>query len=152
MNTYIVAAAVITDGEKVLITQRKKDASQGLKWEFPGGKVEEGEDPEHCIVREIKEELDIEIEVRDIFRVVMHRYRDRNILLLAYLCSHTGGRPAPVDCRDLSWVPVERLAEYDLAAADVPVAGKLQQIFRGEKLSPGVEKAQDKGQHSHRRQ
>ncbi len=130
MNTYIVAAAVITDGEKVLITQRNKGASQELKWEFPGGKVEGGEDPERCIVREIKEELNIDVEVRDIFKVVMHSYRDRNILLLAYLCRHTGGDPAPVGCRDLSWVPVERLADYDLSAADLPIAAKLQEVRR----------------------
>lgn len=129
MNTYIVAAAVITDGHRALITQRKKDASQGLKWEFPGGKVEEGEGPEHCVVREIKEELNMDIEVRDIFKVVMHRYGDRSILLLAYLCRHTGGDPVPVGCRDLAWVPVERLTDYDLAAADVPIAEKLQYVL-----------------------
>jgi 8-oxo-dGTP diphosphatase len=129
MKTYVVTAAVVTDGGRVLITQRKKEASQGLKWEFPGGKVEEGEDPEHCVVREIKEELNMDVEVRDIFKVVMHRYKDRNILLLAYLCRHTGGVPAPVGCRDLAWVPVERLADYDLAAADVPIAEKLRATY-----------------------
>lgn len=131
MNTVIVTAAVITDGERVVLTQRKEGASQGLKWEFPGGKVEEGEDPEDCIVREIKEELDIDIEVLDIFKAVMHRYGERNILLLAYLCRHTGGVPAPVGCRRISLVPVGRLMEFDLAAADVPIAAKLQEACAG---------------------
>ncbi|KJR96073.1 MAG: NUDIX hydrolase [Peptococcaceae bacterium BRH_c4a] len=128
MNTYIVTAAVITDQDRVLITQRKKNSNQGLKWEFPGGKMEEGEDPEGCLIREIKEELDIDIAVQDIFKVVMHRYGDRNILLLAYLCSHAGGDPAPLECNNIAWVPVKRLMDFDLAAADVPVAAKLQEV------------------------
>jgi len=127
MNTYIVTAAVITDQDRVLIAQRKKNSNQGLKWEFPGGKIEEGEDPEGCLVREIKEELDIDIAVQDIFKVVMHRYVDRNILLLAYLCSHTG-HPKPLECNDIAWVPVNRLMDFDLAAADVPIAAKLQEV------------------------
>lgn len=136
MKTYIVAAAVITDNGRVLITQRNKDASQGLKWEFPGGKMEEGEDPESCIIREIKEELDMDIKVHDIFKVVMHRYGERNILLLAYWCSRTGGSLSPLGCRDFTWAPVSRLLEFDLAAADVPIAAKLQEVLPG-RISPG---------------
>lgn len=128
MKTYIVTAAVITDRDRVLITQRKENSSQGLKWEFPGGKIEAGEDPEHCVAREIKEELDIDIAVRDIFKVVMHRYEDRYILLLAYLCSHTGGDPSPLGCNKIAWVPVQGLLGYDLAEADVPIAKKLQEV------------------------
>lgn len=130
METVIVTAAVITDGKKVLITQRKKDSNHGLKWEFPGGKLEEGEDPEDCIVREIKEELNIDIEVQDIFKVVMHRYGERNILLLAYLCRHTGGKPVTIGCRDISWAPVEKLMEFDLLAADICIAKKLQEVYK----------------------
>lgn len=126
-KTYIVTAAVITKGDRVLITQRKENSNQGLKWEFPGGKIEEGEDPEQCVVREIKEELDIDIEVREIFKVVMHGYDDRYVLLLAYLCSHAGGDPVPLGCNKICWVPVKRLLEYDLSEADVPIAKKLQE-------------------------
>ncbi len=128
MDTYIVTAALITDRDRVLISQRKKDSNQGLKWEFPGGKIEEGEDPEGCLTREVKEELDIDIAVLDIFHAVMHRYEDRNILLLAYLCRHTGGEPVPLECSNIAWVPVNSLMEYDLAAADVPIAAKLQEV------------------------
>lgn len=130
MNTIIVTAAVIVEDGKVLLAQRKKGSNHELKWEFPGGKLEEGEDPEDCIIREIKEELNMNIEVRDIFKVVMHRYSERNIMLLAYLCSQTGGDPVPLECRDISWAPVERLMEFDLLAADVPIAAKLQEAHK----------------------
>lgn len=129
MKTFIVTAAVIIDSGRVLITRRKEEASQGHKWEFPGGKVEEGEDPEDCIVREIKEEIDIDIEVDSIYKAVMHRYGERNILLLAYLCRHVGGSPVPLECSSIQRVPVQRLMDYDLAAADIPIARKLQEDF-----------------------
>ncbi|HBV97695.1 MAG: hypothetical protein JL50_03370 [Peptococcaceae bacterium BICA1-7] len=127
MKTFIVTAAVITHGGRVLITRRKEDASRGLKWEFPGGKLEEGEDPEDCIVREIREEIDIDIEVDRIYKAIMHRYPETNILLLAYLCRHVGGSPVPLECSDIQWAPVQRLMDYDLAEADIPIARKLQE-------------------------
>ncbi|MHB8157921.1 MAG: (deoxy)nucleoside triphosphate pyrophosphohydrolase [Desulfocucumaceae bacterium] len=132
MSTYIVTAAVITDGDRVLITQRKKGSNQELKWEFPGGKLEDGEDPEHCIKREIKEEINIDIEVKKIFKVVMHSYGDRNILLLAYRCSHLAGEPVTLECNSISWVQAERLLDYDLAAADIPIATELQEVMANE--------------------
>ncbi|MFZ5644300.1 MAG: 8-oxo-dGTP diphosphatase MutT [Bacillota bacterium] len=129
MNTIIVIAAVIENRGSVLITQRKKDVSQGLKWEFPGGKLEDGEAPEECIVREIKEELNIEIEVNRIIKAVNHRYSERNILLLAYLCRQVGGVPMTLDCESFSWVPVRELMKYDLAEADIPIAIYLQEVL-----------------------
>lgn len=129
MNTIVVTAAVIEHRGNVLLSQRKKDASQGLKWEFPGGKLEDGEAPEECIVREIKEELNIDIEVDGILKAVSHRYSERNILLLAYLCRHVGGVPMTLDCKSFSWVPVKELMKYDLAEADIPIAIYLQEVL-----------------------
>lgn len=127
MATFIVAAAVIEENGRVLLAQRNKNDHQGLKWEFPGGKIEEGEDPIHCIVREIKEELDLDIEVQDIFQVVMHRYPDRNILLLAYRCKRIHGEPSPLGCRDICWAKTSALPEFDLAEADILIAEKIRQ-------------------------
>lgn len=67
----------------------------------------------------------MDIVVQDIFKVVLHRYTDRNILLLAYLCRTTGGDPVPLGCKDLSWIPVSKLTNFDLAEADIPIAVKL---------------------------
>jgi len=129
MSTIIVTAAVIEDRGSVLISQRKKDANQGLKWEFPGGKLEDGESPEECIIREVKEELNIDIEVDRILKAVSHRYNERFILLLAYLCRHVGGVPKTLDCKSFSWVPVRELMKYDLAEADIPIAIYLQEVL-----------------------
>ncbi|GBF34075.1 hypothetical protein DCCM_3187 [Desulfocucumis palustris] len=120
-----VTAALILDNDRVLLAQRKSGAQQSLKWEFPGGKLEAGETPEECLAREIKEELDIDIQVKEIFTAVAHSYGDRNILLLAYLCRRTGGTPSPRDCNDFQWVSLNSLLKYDLAEADLPIAIKL---------------------------
>lgn len=140
MNTLIVTAAIIIDSGRVLITQRKREASQGLKWEFPGGKVEDGEDPEDCLVREIKEEINIQIKVQRIYKAVLHRYEDRVVVLLAYLCGHVEGQPVPLECRSIRWVPVNKLMDFDLSAADIPIAGKLQEDFENECTAEGKTK------------
>ncbi len=131
MKTVIVCAAVILKGSDVLLAQRKEGTSQAMKWEFPGGKLEEGENPESCIIREIKEELNITVAVKDIFKVVAHCYSDKRILLLSYLCRHADGIPVAYGCKDFAWVPVTKLLNYDLAEADLPIAKKLQALKNG---------------------
>ncbi|MEG6616529.1 8-oxo-dGTP diphosphatase MutT [Peptococcaceae bacterium 1198_IL3148] len=124
--TIVVTAAIITRGNELLIAQRKKDDALSLKWEFPGGKVEEGEDPRDCLRREIKEELAMEVAVGDSYDVVFHRYPDKAVLLLFYLCTYQGGRPVAKGCNDFRWVTIEQLSQYQFAPADVPVVEKLQ--------------------------
>jgi len=125
MDTIVVTAAIIKNGDRYLIAQRKKGASQEMKWEFPGGKIEKGEDPEECLQREILEELNTEVEVEGIYQVVSHNYGDRHIILLYYTCRMTGGEPKPVDCQDFRWVTAEEMAQYDFAPADRPVVDRL---------------------------
>ena len=124
----IVTAAVIRRGNKVLVARREGGDLAG-RWEFPGGKLEPGESPEACLAREIKEELDLEVRVGDIFAVVYHRYQTGPILLLAYECVPVAaGRPEEtLRSRDgVRWVSPEELTRLDLAPADVPIAAKLK--------------------------
>jgi len=121
----IVTAALIVDEDKILITQRKKGKKGGLLWEFPGGKLEEGESPEECIVREIKEELNIDIEVIDIFDVVFHRYTEFNLLMLVYRCSFKGGEITAKEVEDFRWVSAFELKEYNFLEADIGVVEKI---------------------------
>jgi 8-oxo-dGTP diphosphatase len=122
----VVTAAVIKNRDnKILICQRKPDSHNGLKWEFPGGKLEEQETPEQCLRREIKEELDVDIEVGEIFKVVKQDYSDRVILLLAYECNYISGELKTIDCNDYKWVKKSEIKKYDIALADIPIVEKL---------------------------
>ena len=123
----IVTAAVIREGDRVLVAQRQSGHLAG-KWEFPGGKLEPGESPEECLVREIKEELGLAVRVEDIFAAVYHRYETGPILLLAYTCTLADGcEPSEGYLQDGTgrWVSLEQLGRLDLAPADVPIAEKL---------------------------
>lgn len=81
----IVTAGVVYKDDAVLIARRTAGALEGL-WEFPGGKLERGESPEECLTRELREELGLNVEIEDIFRVVYHVYAHGPVLLLAYRC------------------------------------------------------------------
>jgi 8-oxo-dGTP diphosphatase len=121
MNTVIVTASLIIEQGKVLVTQRKKNSSHGLLWEFPGGKVKEGEDPREALRRELKEELDVEVEVGMIFDAVFYSYPEYPILLLVYRCRIEKGSLKPIGCRDLRWVTLEELEKLAMPPADEPI-------------------------------
>ncbi|MEW6374290.1 MAG: 8-oxo-dGTP diphosphatase MutT [Thermodesulfobacteriota bacterium] len=121
MKTIIVTAGVIIEQRKVLVTQRKENSSHGLLWEFPGGKVEEGEEPRKALRRELKEELGIEVEVGKIFEAVFYSYPDYPILLLAYHCRVEKGIPKPVGCQDLRWIEFRELERLAMPPADDPI-------------------------------
>jgi 8-oxo-dGTP diphosphatase len=133
MKTVIVTAALIIEEGKILVTQRKKDSSHGLLWEFPGGKVKEGEDPRQALRRELKEELDVEAEVGMLFDVVFHTYPEYPILLLVYRCRVGKGSLKPIGCHDLRWVTLGELEELAMPPADDPIRKHL--FSSGKELS-----------------
>ena len=121
MRTVIVTAALIIEQGRILVTQRKKDSSHGLLWEFPGGKVEEGEDPRKALRRELKEELDVEVQVGMLFDVVFHFYPEYPILLLVFCCQVEKGSLKPLGCHDLRWVSLKELENLAMPLADDPI-------------------------------
>ena len=125
MKTVMVTAALIIEQGKILVTQRKKDSSQGLLWEFPGGKVKEGEDPRKALQREIKEELDVEVEVGMIFDVAYYSYPEYPILLLVYRCRIEKGSLKPIGCHDLRWVTPDEFETLTMPPADDPIRKRL---------------------------
>ena len=125
MKTLIVTAGLIVEEGKILVTQRKEDSHQGLLWEFPGGKVKEGEEPREALRRELKEELDIVVEVGRIFEVVYYSYPKYPILLLVYYCQIEKGVLKPLGCQDLRWVSLEELKRLPMPPADVPICNHL---------------------------
>jgi 8-oxo-dGTP diphosphatase len=119
----VVVCALILRGERVLIAQRPEGKHLALKWEFPGGKVEPGEQPAAALVREIREELGCEIEVLDPLPASLHVYDRGQIRLLPFLCALAADSPEPFPHEHLTiaWVSRSEISGYDLAAADLPI-------------------------------
>lgn len=132
----LVTAAIVHDGQRLLIAQRRMDSkNEGGKWEFPGGKVEFCECPESCLVREIKEELDVEIEIERLFNVVSHVFEvdglHRHIVLLCYVAkikSQNGVQAIPkaIEVAEVRWVEIGDLDRFQFAAADINIVQKIK--------------------------
>jgi 8-oxo-dGTP diphosphatase len=116
-----VTAGIIIKDKKVLVVQRKPNSSRGLRWEFPGGKVEKGENPRQCLKRELNEELGIEVDIGRRFEIVYHQYKDMRILLLSYLCHVVHGEPRTIDCHRLKWITEKELKDLPMTEADIPL-------------------------------
>jgi len=132
-STMIVAAGVVVEDGRVLLTQRKRGAHLEGAWEFPGGKVEEGEDPRDALRRELKEELGIDVSVGEIVDVTFHRYEDagRSILLLFFDATRARGSadPKALDVAAFEWADAAGLEPSRFPAADLAVVGKLRARF-----------------------
>ena len=120
-----VTAAVIKKNNKILIAQRKKEKHLGLKWEFPGGKIEEGESPEKCLKRELKEEFGIETIINNFIVRTRHKYPKVEIELLAYYVQYVSGEFKLIDHEKIAWVEKEKLVSYDFATADLDIIEKI---------------------------
>lgn len=113
-----VGAALIFNNGKFLITQRRDDDSFGGHWELPGGKKEPNETLEECVKRELKEELDIEVEIRHFFRILTYHYPQRSVRLNIFFCSHKSGEPKTIECQAYAWVVPQDLPGYKFPDAD----------------------------------
>ncbi len=124
----IVTCAIIIREGNVLICQRSSTMNLPLKWEFPGGKVEPGEDDAATIVREIKEELHLDIEVVKRLEPVEYDYPTFRIRLVPFIANVVGGELLLEEHVDAKWVAVDDLDEYDWAPADVPIVEQLKAV------------------------
>lgn len=120
----VTAAVLFRDG-KLLIARRPAGDPLANKWEFPGGKMEAGETPEACLARELKEELDIEVEVGGFLGESVHRYQHGTIRLLAFQACWKNGKLKARAHGAVTWVSVGELDDYDFAPADMPFVEKL---------------------------
>ena len=121
-----VSTALIFRAGKLLIAQRPEKSHLGGLWEFPGGKREAGENFEQCLVREIREELGVEIAVGELFEEVAHDYPDKSVRLKFFLCRLLAGEPQPLDCAAVRWVATAELADFEFPAADARLLEKLK--------------------------
>lgn len=117
-----VAAAVIEEEGRILIAKRKRGDLQGGKWEFPGGKIEDGETPEECLRRELQEELGIETRIGELIGKSRHAFTcQTTIELLAYRAFCLSGTPQPLDHEEIRWVDLKDLHAYEFPPADRPI-------------------------------
>jgi 8-oxo-dGTP diphosphatase len=121
-----VSAALVFHGGKLLITQRHAKAHLGGLWEFPGGKREAGETFEQCLIREIREELGVEISVGKLFEELTHDYPEKSVHLKFFICELLSGEPQPLDCAAVKWIEQTELAHFEFPAADAQLLEKLK--------------------------
>jgi 8-oxo-dGTP diphosphatase len=133
VQTTVVSAGVLIEHGRVLLTQRKKGSHLAGAWEFPGGKVEPGEDPKEALARELYEELGIETTAGDVIDVTFHRYPERAVLLLFYLAERLAGsaEPRAIDVAAFRWADAGELDEADFPPADVAILGKVRALLQG---------------------
>jgi 8-oxo-dGTP diphosphatase len=125
MKRIEVSAGLVFHGGRLLIAQRKPDAHLGGFWEFPGGKREPGETFEACLVRELREELAIEVSVDELVEEISHDYPDKQVLLRFFRCRLVSGEPRPIGCHAIAWIIREMLTEYPFPAADARLLARL---------------------------
>jgi len=129
----LVAACVLLNGDgRILIAKRPPGRSLAGLWEFPGGKVEPGESPEHALVRELAEELGIEIAAADLAPLTFasHAYPDFHLLMPLFLCRRWRGEVRPHEGQELLWVIPAELVSYAMPPADEPLKAVLPALLK----------------------
>jgi 8-oxo-dGTP diphosphatase len=116
-----VTCAIIESEEKILVVQRSEKMNLPLKWEFPGGKIEHGEGEEECIIREIKEELNLDIEVLKKLNSSIFDYPNISIELIPFIARQVGGQIRLNEHTDYKFLTKNELLNLDWAEADIPV-------------------------------
>ena len=129
MYIEVTAAIIIDEEGKCLIAKRKQGSHLEGLWEFPGGKIEEGESKEDCLQREILEELGLTIKVKAPFMSVEHSYGEKNIRLHSFLCDSVSGDAALNDHDEIAWITASEFEEYEFAPADIPIVTKILEDY-----------------------
>ena len=129
LPTIPCGVALIRDGRRFLIAQRRSDDSFGSLWEFPGGKKKHDESFEDCVKREVQEEVGLEVKVHEKLMELKREYHERIIWLNFYLCTQISGDPTPVECQKVLWADVDELSSYDFPPANEQVIKKLLELF-----------------------
>ncbi|MNV13754.1 CTP pyrophosphohydrolase [compost metagenome] len=131
MDLITVVCGIIFKDDLVLICRRKPEKSLGGYWEFPGGKVEDGESNEESLRRELIEELNLKVKIKQHFFDTVHQYDNGAIELISFICETENIASESTDHDQLEWVKISDLLNWKLAPADIPIAKELIQKFKG---------------------
>ena len=127
----VVAVALIDPDGRILITKRPRGKEMAGLWEFPGGKINDGETPEEALIRELKEELNIETKNSCLapFCFTSHRYKKFHLLMPLFICRRWWGIVTPLEKQEMKWVWPNKLKDYDMPPADKPLVGLLRDFL-----------------------
>jgi 8-oxo-dGTP diphosphatase len=127
----VVAVALVDTDGRVLLAQRPAGKSMAGLWEFPGGKVQPGEAPEAALIRELKEELDIDVTEACLAPLTFasHRYERFHLLMPLYVCRRWNGIVTPREGQALAWVRAQKLDRYEMPPADKPLIAALRDLL-----------------------
>ena len=127
----VVAVALVDADGRVLLAQRPPGKAMAGLWEFPGGKVHQGETPEAALIRELREELGIDVTESCLapYTFASHRYESFHLLMPLYVCRRWSGMVTPHEGQALAWVRPQRLADYPMPPADKPLVAMLQGLL-----------------------
>ena len=128
----LVAACALVDPDgRVLMTKRPEGKSMAGLWEFPGGKVEKGETPEACLIRELQEELAISTHASCLapFTFASHRYDDFHLLMPLFVCRIWEGEPSPLEGQEIGWFRTTAMRQLPMPDADKPLIAMLHDLL-----------------------
>ncbi len=129
MKIIDVTAAIIEKDGRFLIAKRAKGRHLENKWEFPGGKIEDGESPEKCLQRELQEEFGIATAIKNFVAESIFDYGDKTVRLLGYRAEYISGEFKLTAHDEIRWVAVDKLNEFDFADADIPLIKKISTFY-----------------------
>jgi 8-oxo-dGTP diphosphatase len=129
--TLVVACALVDADRRVLLAQRPEGKTLAGLWEFPGGKIDPGETPEAALIRELKEELDIDVSASCLApsTLASYGYADFHLLMPLYVCRKWQGAIVPREGQRLAWVRPEKLGDYPMPPADPPLIAMLRDLL-----------------------
>jgi len=122
----VVAGVIRREDGRLLITQRLADDTLGGYWEFPGGKVDAGEELKAALQRELREELGVKAEIGAEIHRIVHAYPDRDVRLYFFDARIVSGEPQKIEVADLRWVTLDELMDYQFPEADLPLLRQLR--------------------------
>lgn len=127
----VTAIALLDEEGRVLLAQRPEGKHMAGLWEFPGGKVDEGETPEEALVREMREELALDIAGAPLASLTFasHTYDEFHLLMPLYVCRDWRGEPTPQEGQSIAWVHPKDFGDYPMPPADIPLAAWLKRVL-----------------------